>query len=160
MGVLRTLTITIEIPVTTSNGAAYSNFDQIGSLITVDPFFHNTKGAATFLGVTLVDKAKQNAALALLLFDQEPTITSSDNDPFTITDAELADKCCGVINFPFANYYSLANNSVCTNANLLDTFKSATTGSRKLWMVLISAGTPTYTSTSDLYIRLHLGQAA
>ena len=135
---------------------AYSSGDQIGSLQEIE-FFPRELDLAELCSVTVVDKAKQKAAIDLLFFNENITVASTDNAAADVTDAQMAANCLGKISVAGADYVDLANSSVATVGNLKTILKNSSAykaKQKKLYMLVVSRGTPTYTSTSDLTIRL------
>ena len=106
-------------------------------------------GNAVLASVTVMDKAKQNAEIDIYLFKTSPTLVSSDNAAFDITDANLVAQCIGVITVG-TNYASCANNSVSTDNNINVPVEIAGPTSTTVYAVAVVRGTPTYASTSDL----------
>lgn len=103
--------------------------------------------------ISIVDKAKQAAAIIVLLFDELPTVASSNNVAIDITDAEMADKALASVSVASGDYAALANSSLATKATT--TPLKAVVGETSLYAVAFTTGTPTYGSTSDLVFRFH-----
>lgn len=94
-------TITVQPTLDTS---AYASGDRLGSIHTITnafrefhrPFGQTTPGVPTIaLGgnnilaeITIIDQAKQSAAIDILFFDKSPTVASADNAAIDISDAE------------------------------------------------------------------------
>lgn len=141
----------------TISTSAYTSGDQLGSLEEIPSAIH--RGQGHLESITLVDKAKRNVALDVLLFSQLPTLLSVDNGTFSISDAEVAAKCLGVINFLDTDYTDLGSNSVASISAIGLIVKSLgqqnvnNARPSSLWAVLVSRGTPTYTSTTDLVLK-------
>jgi hypothetical protein len=131
--------------------SAYASGDQLGSLMTLSGAVPASGAGAILRAVSIVDKAKQSAALKVLLFDASPTIVSVDNAAADISDAELADKCLGAVAVAAADYVALNANSVATVQATLPVKPNA---SSTLYALLVSAGSPTY-AASDLVLRFH-----
>lgn len=147
----------------TIDTAIYASGDQLGSLMTFENAVDGSSETGVIMSVTIFDGAKQNAALDILFFNSEPTIISSDNAALDISDSEMASKFLGSISFSASDYKSLANNSHAT-IRTVGMFVQATnknsvnpTGMR-IYAILQSRGTPTYTSTSDLKIKVGMLQ--
>lgn len=136
----------------TITAGAYSANDAVGGLMTFA--YAGASGATPDQGVILdsvivTDLTTQNAALELWLFDQGFTATA-DNGAFTIIDTDM-------INFvaivPISTYYNAADNSVAFARNLGIPLPLASPAAA-LYGQLVTRGTPTYASTSDLRITL------
>lgn len=103
--------------------------------------------------ISIVDKAKQKAALTVLLFDDLPVVASSNNAAVDITDAQMADKALAAVSIASGDYVDLAANSLATKVTT--TLLKAVAESSSLYAVVFTTGTPTYGSTSDLVFRFH-----
>jgi hypothetical protein len=133
----------------TLDTSAYASLDHVGTVMTFSNIFSESKGTAVVKTVTVVDKAKQSAALTLHLFNASPTLVSVDNAALDIADATLFSNYIGHISIPAANYIALNANSVATvNTELLLQGASA-----HLYGILESAGSPTY-GVADLQVTL------
>lgn len=140
----------------TVDTSIYASGDRLGSIMTLTDFFQKYNRSAEIEGLSLLDKSKQKSVLQVLFFDELPAVVSADNAPLDITDAEMADKCLGYLPVVAADYKDLANSSIATifpAAPLIVTGKSTS-----LYALILSGGTPTYTSTSDLVLRLRVRQ--
>jgi hypothetical protein len=132
----------------TVDTSAYGSGDHVGDLQTLSGV-NADGGQACFLRtLVVVDKAKQKAALSVLFFDESQTIASSDNGALDITDAEMVDKCIGYVAVAAADYKDLNANSVATVKDVGLMLKPKKDG--KLYAIVLSGGTPTYGSASDL----------
>lgn len=160
--IIKTIGQVFEItPVLTNFATPYTANDQVGGINTISEAFQLYNPKSVIQSVTVIDKAKQNAALELYFFDELPTVASSDNAAMDVSDAEMADKCLGFVEVPAANYKTLANNSVgvaISAMNLLLKAAQTSTTISKLYMVARTSGTPTYGSISDLVIKLGIIQ--
>lgn len=144
-----TVTPTIE-------AAAYGDADRLGSIMTLANAFAAGKGTVELSSITVLDKAKQKAAIDVLFFSELPTVASADNAALSITDAEMA-KYIGRVAIPAAGYEDTGDNSDTTVRNI-GLLMQAAAGSTSLYAILQSQGTPTYTSTSDLTLKFSLVQ--
>lgn len=146
---------TIEITPTVSASSAYTAEDQVGGIQTLTAACASAGRGSALMSLVVTDSGKQSAALSIFFFDELPTVASSDNAAIDITDAEMADKCIGVVTLAAASYVAVANSSVVASANINLLLKSKTTAvsgatSGNLYAVVKTTGTPTYASTSDL----------
>lgn len=114
----------------------------------------STSDTVTLLSVAIVDKAKQSAAFDILFFNALPTVASVDNGALSITDAEMASKYIGRVHILATDYVNTASNSDASVYGIGLLMQGAETNTLKLYAVCQAIGTPTYTSTSDLTIRL------
>lgn len=136
----------------TVTAGAYSANDAVGGMMT----FVNAgaSGVDVEQGVILdsvivTDKGKQDALLDLVLFNQGFTATA-DNGAFTIVDTDLPNIVAVVA---ISTYYDAADNSVAFARNLGIPLPLAIPGSA-LYGQLVTRGTPTYASASDLAVTL------
>jgi hypothetical protein len=147
---------------------AYSAGDQVGGLTLLSEAVNHDGGYAVIQSITVIDKAKQKAALSLFFFDDVPTITSVDNGAFDLTDAQAVLSCLGHALVPSANYQDSSSNSIATTLNVGLLLRSRAgknavpfaTGAtpRDIWCVIMTTGTPTYGAASDLCIKLGFEQ--
>ena len=135
---------------TVSVSPAYSSGDLIGGKLSLANAIRVAGLGGTITNAILTDKGKQNAAIDIVLFSTDPTNTTfTDNGVLTIADADLIN-IIGVI--PVTSYASFNDNSVGYINNVAIPFKLAS--GTTLYACLVSRGTPTYTSTSDLQLTL------
>jgi hypothetical protein len=128
----------------------YASGDRVGTLMTLTGV--GEAGAGCRLDkVVIVDKSKQKSALKIYLFNASPTIVSADNAAADISDAEMAAKCVGVVSVVAGDYHDLANNSTADTTY----GKPLKAPGATLYALIVSAGTPTYTSTTDLVLKFH-----
>lgn len=158
----------IAITPVVSTTPAYSAGDQVGGLNLVSEFANHDGGCGILQSLSVIDKGKQKAALTLLFFDDVPTIASIDNGAFDLTDAQMSLSCLGFVLVPTANYQDSSSNSIATVTNIGLLLRSKAgknavalpsgTTPRDIWCVIMTTGTPTYVSTSDLVIKLGIEQ--
>lgn len=103
----------IEVTPTLSTDS-YVAGDQLGHLQHLYRAGHQNAEALILDSLTMIDKSAQSAALDVLFFKSFPVIVSSDNQPFQISDNELAAKCTGVVSIASTDYKSLGDNSIAT----------------------------------------------
>ena len=137
---------------------AYSAGDAVGGLLTfTSALIRNNnnggKNSGKIESAVLIDNAKQDADIELWLFDSTFPATG-DNDAFAPSDADLL-KLIGVI--PFTTYYDGSTNSVAPVADVGIRVVVAADAT-SLFGQLVTRGTPTYASTSDITVRLGLQQ--
>lgn len=163
--------VSIEVTPTVSASSAYTAEDQVGGIQTISETITDhlkrtrvvspaadENSVATLLTVTVHDKAKQSAALEIFFFDELPTVASSDNAAISITDAEMAGKCVGVVSIGASDYKNVAASSIaCVGLSQALAMRSKTDNG-VLYAVAKTTGTPTYASTTDLVFRYVFGQ--
>lgn len=149
MGALETQRRVITVTPTVDT-AIYASGDQLGSLMTLSGALPgNPQGVIDSL--TIVDKSSQKSVLNVLFFSASPTVTSSDNAALNISDSEMASKCLGYVPVAAADYKDLSASAVATIRNVgLNVSRSGD----DLYAIILSGGTPTYTSTSDLVLKI------
>lgn len=132
---------------------AYASGDRLGSIVTISNFFQNQGGKCRLLSVVALDQAKQKAAFDIYFFNASPTVASADNAALDITDAEMTAKCIGRISIATGDYGTdLSANSEATKQGI-DLLLQGASDSKDLYVLLRSAGSPTY-AASSLSIRL------
>lgn len=140
------------------NNQIYADKDQMGAGgLELAYALDDVGGTCTIRSVTVIDKAIQSAAIDLLFFNSSPTVTSANNDALAITDAEMVSKFLGRVSIPAASYVAQAGASDCTVCNIGLICKGVA-GSRSLYVIPVSRGTPTYSAASDLVIKIGIDQ--
>lgn len=135
----------------------YSDGDQMGVPIELKQLLDNPGDTIAIQTISVLDKAKQKAAFDILFFDTLPVVSSSDNAPLDISDAEMAAKYIGKASLAAASYSDLVNNSVGLINNLgllLQGAGNSASANFSVWCVFQCHGTPTYTSASDLVVKI------
>lgn len=139
---------------TVSSGSIYAAKDAIGGLLTFANAARAAGGTGTVQSVQVTDLGQQMADIDLVLFDRSVT-APTDNAAFDPSDAEAA-QVVGIVKVVAADYADFSDNSVASKAVSLPYKLEAATTS--LFGVLVSRGTPTYTSTSDVVVTLTVQQ--
>ncbi|UOF79218.1 hypothetical protein [Caudoviricetes sp.] len=129
---------------------AYVDGDLVGDLIT----FANAPKSGIIETLTLVDQAKQDAALDVIFFSANPSSTTfTDNAALDIADADLL-KVLGVIRIAATDYCDIADNAIATLRGLGLAYVAE---GGNLYACLLSNGaTPTYAATGDLLLALSI----
>ena len=128
----------------------YSAADAVGGLLTFIQAASIYKGNAKITKVVIIDDGNQDANLILHIFDRTFT-PDADNAAWDPSDADMQN-CIGHIEIPAANYMAGANNSQATVEvdfpfDLID-------GGSSLFAQLECVGTPTYTATDDITVKI------
>ena len=138
--------------------AAFHDNDQVGVAVEITGI-----GKQAFLkSITVLDKAKQGSEMDLLFFSEAPTNAVLSNAAADISDSEMASKFLGVVKVGNAAvgyvdpFDVMAVSSIYSNSSLNLLLKPSLEGSDSVWVLAVSRGTPTYSSTSDLVITLGL----
>lgn len=141
----------------TITAGAYSAGDALGGLLTFATANRSSGLAITILSAQILDLHKQSAATDLVLFDRTFTATA-DNDPFDVGDADLPN-WRGAIEFVAGDYFAFNDSSAAswpqTTAN--SGFPILLNGT-SLFGQLVTRGTPTYNTTSDITVGLTILQ--
>lgn len=113
--------------------------------------------AGRIAGVRVVDLADQKSELHLHFFDAEPAnSTVTINAAVDFNDTELKDSHLGFVSVAAGDYESLADNAVASVEAALPIVLDE--GARSIFVVVVSGGTPTYASTSDIKIDVFIEQ--
>ena len=139
----------------TVTAGAYSIYDVIGGRLQ----FIGVR-SARLQSVTIADKANQVVDYVLIFFESAPT-NITDNNPYTIADADLSKI---VYECDFAG---LAAQGIVVARSFTDnryTFiykldVPIQTAGGDLYAFLYTTGTPTYASTSDITVTIQIEQA-
>lgn len=126
---------------------AYATGDQIGVPVELRNAVEDSGGSATVESISILDPAKQDAAVDAIFFSDQPSV-GTDNAPWAPTAADLA-LICGVVKIAATTPYSDGSaRSVGTvgGVSVKVKAKNATSGQSKtsLWVLLVSRGTPNY----------------
>lgn len=133
----------------------YASGDAIGGKLTFANAAASAGAGGRIVKVVIVDNDGEEAAIDLVLFDQDFTATA-DQAAFDPSDADLAN-CLGYIDILAADYASFVSNSVAArtdNSRLPFPFKLSTGTS--LYGQMVVRGTPTYTADDDLTIKIEI----
>ena len=142
---------TRDIVVTpTITAGAYSANDAVGGKLTFTGALGKQNWGAVNIACVITDKGKQDAALALVLFGADFT-PIADNAAFDPSDADLI-KIIGYISI--STYLSWVDNSMAIGVATIPMVSGSASGT--IYGQLYTTDTPTYTSASDLQVRLVL----
>lgn len=154
------ITKTISVTPTIST-SIYASGDQIGGIMTLTDAIrqeaNTAQGNCEIVSVTILDKDKQNVAMDIWFFNTSPTLISTDNAVFDMTDANQFAQCIGYCAVG-ATYSSGNSNSVSSTVSINLPLQVASTQSSptNIYAVAIVRGTPTYTTTSSLQFQFGL----
>jgi hypothetical protein len=130
---------------------AYAANDQVGGLITLNAMgFPKNPSSLKLISVSVSDASAQSAPLEIFFFDNDPLQTSADNDPMTITDANIT-KCMGFVTIASGDYKTLPSNSVACRDQIMK--KLYTNEKGQIFALVRTTGTPTYGATNALNIK-------
>lgn len=136
--------------------SAYGAADQVGGIQTLTGACEIVGKPGVIESIVILDKAKQKAAMTIFFFNSLPTVASSDNAALDITDAEMA-KAIGHVAIAAADYQDVANSSLACKI-VSPGLPIPATGSPSIYAVMMTTGTPTLGSTSDLVVRYMVRQ--
>lgn len=139
----------------TITAGAYSAADAVGGKLT---FFGHTRrrdGWGWIVGWSIFDRGAVGAALSLHLFHRDFTAVA-DNAVFAISDADAANVLC---TFVTGTYRAFATTSSHYTEFLAAPIQYRLYNDQYLYGQLVCTATPSYTSTGDLTVKLHLLEA-
>jgi len=144
--------IVAATPVLTA-GTAYTAKDAVGGKLTFANVIPSDGLSGILQAVTVIDKDSEAAELMLVLFNQDFT-ASTNEAAFDPSDADLANVIAKVT-IAASDYTAFNDNSVAQVRNLGLPFTLAGT-TTSISGQMMCTGTPTYTATSDLIVKLHI----
>lgn len=140
-------TVIVEQQLAITAGA-YSANDVVGGLLTFD--VHSAGGGGVIRQVILCDDDGEAAACKLYFFNAAPS-SIADNGAYAPTFADLKKRVGARVAIAAADYNTFSGNSIAVKSDL--SIEYATDGG-KLYAYLVCDATPTYSATTDLYLRL------
>ena len=146
----------IRVTPTISAASAYTANDQVGGIQTLtNAVASDNDFAAKLSSLVVIDVDSEGAALDLHFFSALPTVVSVDNGALDIADAQMSGKYIGTVHVATGDYITVAGSKVATkkdiNLDLVSTdLNTEGNKSNKLYVVVSTPGTPTYTAVSDL----------
>ena len=142
--------ITISQTPTVTAAGIYAAGDAVGGLLTFANAARVSGGGGVIKNMIIIDDDKETGALELWLFNQTFSATA-DNAPFTVSDADL-ENCIGVISTVNGDWFAAADNQV---ADVEASKRYDLTGT-SMFGQLVTRGTQTYTTTTDLTVKIAL----
>lgn len=136
---------------------AYADGDHLGSLQVIDGF----RNWSVFIleDIVIIDLAAQSAEIDIFFWGSSPTIASSDNAAFSVTDAQISNSI-GVVTIPAASYAAVgAAQSVATvdvQKTLISTTAPTDSTPFRVYAQAVSRGTPTYGAADELIFKYGL----
>lgn len=132
----------------------YSSGDVLGAVNTIAGAVNDSKGVAKLDTIIVLDKANQKSDIDLVFFDSAPDNSiGADNAAYALNDADLS-KVVGRVSVAAANYVSSSTTNAEATIKDVELSMQSIAGSEALYVAVISRGTPTYGSASDLIIKL------
>ena len=138
----------------TVDTSAYASGDLVGTKMEFGSAVLGDDGiklqGGMIQSVIVTDLGKQSSSLDIVFFDADPSNTTfTDNAALDVDDADLVN-VIGVV--PITDWHAFSDNSAGQALNLAIPFvvdEGAT-----LYAAIVSRGTPTYVSASDLTVRV------
>jgi len=151
---LTTHCVTVSPTVDTS---IYASGDNIGGEMTFTKILPDYTGSGTIVSVEILDKAAQAVDMDLVIFTTEPASSyGADQAVFDPADSDLG-KIATVINFGSSTRFAFNDNGVKYIGSIFLPVVSRTSAgalSRSLFGQLVSRGTPTFGSSSDVSVKI------
>ncbi len=139
------------VQITPVIGAAiYVALDAVGAIMEFTKVSSNPAQGIVLQSMVIVDEAKIDAAITLVLFSSSIASAAADHDIMDPTDADLL-LCLGSVTMPAANFLTLNDNSIGTLAGINLPLKLSGTS---LFGQLQTPGTPTYGDVGALTVTL------
>lgn len=134
----------------TVDTAIYAPGETVGTLMTFTAACNVRTDRGEVLGVKIFDKDKEAADLDLVLFRSTPAGTFTDNAAFDPTDAGLL---AITANISVTDEAAFSDNGMSFKTEIVRPIR-CTDG--VAYGYLVSRGTPTYTSASDLTVQIEV----
>lgn len=132
-----------------TNASAYEAGDAVGGKITITNAMRTSGGTGILQSIHLVDKANQKAAMELLIFDSDPSAATITDDTAFAYSTDIS-KQIARISIAASDYTTINSIATVNLGGLSKVLKAS--GSVNLYAALVTTGTPTYVSTSDIII--------
>lgn len=132
----------------TITAGAYSANDAVGAVITLEDA---ALAGSAIHSVVLWDNGNVGAQMDIFFFNAEPANPISDNGAFSIHANDIT-KLIGSIPIATSDYVAAGSDKIATVRNI--GFGFAPTLDGNLYAQMVTRGTPTYGSTSDLRLQV------
>lgn len=140
----------------TINTAIFAAGDAVGGIQTLTNAVRVSGGVGVLDSIDVIDKGNQKANLTILFFESNPAAATVTNNAAFVWSTDIA-KFVGRVNVATADYETIDSLAVASIKNIGKRMKAS--GSRNLYaVVVLTSGTPTYLSTSDLTFRYGFAQ--
>jgi hypothetical protein len=141
-------------PAAASFATPYSSADVIGGVNTVTDVVDFRSAGCKLISLSVLDAANQKSALDIYFFSDLPATTvGDDNAAYVLVDSDLA-KLIGHIHVTAADYVSSSTTNAEVTYNNIQMVLQPAVKSRNIYVLVVSRGTPTYGSATDLLVRL------
>lgn len=134
--------------VPTLDTSAYAAGDQVDDVIEIS-ISPSGKNKVTLVQAKLIDKDDEGVSISAHFFSADPANTSGDNDALAIPDSGM-EYWQGVVTLDTYTDYTTSQ-----VAEVKDTLRFMETDDNgKLYMLMSTAGAPTFASASDVILKL------
>lgn len=168
MAVARGLAVVkLMTPNLASFATPYSSGDVLGSVLEIKNAVAGGGCCAILESLVVIDLANQKSAIDIVFFTDNPANSiGADNAAYALNDAD-ASKIAGRFSVAAADYVSSSTTNaeateraigLLLQAGPVTPLAGAQNKNTSLFMAVISRGTPTYGSASDLMIKVGLLQ--
>jgi len=140
------------VPTITAS-SAYASGNVIGGKLTFSTFGRIAGGSGLIQMGLIQAKANYSFAADLLLFHTDPAASTFTDKQALAVNVTDFDKILGAISFGASDWVNAGTPSFAQRFGLAMAYKVAS-GQQDLYGVLVSRGTPTFGSTSDLKVVL------
>lgn len=148
----------VKLPLVVT-AALYAAGNCVGGLLAITNAVRLAGKAAILQSLLLTDRAKQNAAMDLVIFDANPagsTLTDKVAAVIVAADVPKIIRRIGI----FASDYATPGGAAGVVSSVVDNSPGGRVllpaAGTTLWAALITSGTPTYATTADLELNLGL----
>jgi hypothetical protein len=140
------MTGVVKIVPTVTASAAYAAGNAVGGKQTLAVLSPNSTGILESL--IILDKSNQKAALDIFIFDADPTAaTITDKTGFVFSTDDV--KVIARVSVASGDYATVNSKAVAVKSGLGIALKAAS-GGTSLYAAVVTSGTPTFASASDL----------
>lgn len=131
----------------TINTAQFTSGDAVGGKQTLTSAARVSSGTVILESLTLVDKGNQKAAMTVLFFNSDPSAATITNNSAFAFSTDVS-KVVGKVNIVAEDYETIDSIAIASVKAVALQIKAS--GSANLFAAVVTTGTPTYTSTTDL----------
>ena len=133
----------------------YTANQCLGGKLTLTNCLRINNGVALLESINVCDLDKQNAPLTLVFFGSNPSGTYNDHSTFSLSAGDLS-KVIGSCSIGASNYLQIGNDRSVATLPALGLELQGTGGNQNLYALLMTTGTPTYTTASSVSINFGL----
>jgi hypothetical protein len=143
--------LTVIVPTIVVTAGAYGANDVVGGVIELPKVFRQEGRTVVLQDVFVLDAADQDPVLEILLFDQEPEQTYTNDAAMPTLDEDI-DKIVARVSVAAASYVTVGGLAAAYADDLGHPIKAAK-GLSSLWAVIVVTSTPTFAAVDDLRVR-------